>query len=66
MNKLFDLIANGFSTMADAYVAPRSYVRPSRSGFERDHAKLRGDVGRVGRGMRKVTAEQYGKQSNKR
>lgn len=66
MNKFLSLIADGFTTMADAYVSPRSYVRPSRSGFHNDQAKLRGDVGRVAKGMRKTISSQYGKQPNKR
>jgi hypothetical protein len=66
MNKLFSLITGGFTTIADAYVQPRSYVHPSRAGFQKDQAKLRGDVQRVGQGMKTVIAAQNGKQSNKR
>lgn len=66
MNKFLNIITTGFTTIADAYVQPRSYVYPSRSGFQRDQAKLRGDVRRVGQGMKTVIAAQNGKQSNKR
>lgn len=65
MSKILNLITDGFTTIADAYVSPRSYVRPGRNGFQKDQAQLRGDVERVGKNMRKAIAAYHGKQSNK-
>lgn len=65
MNKILSFITGGFTTIADAYVQPRTYIHPSRAGFQKDQAKLRGDVRKVGQGMKTVIAAQNGKQPNK-
>ena len=64
MNKILKLISNGAFTVADSFIEPRDYVKPSRHGFQQDNLNLRGDVRRVGSGMNTVTVR-YGKQSNK-
>lgn len=66
MNKFFNIIADGITSIADTYVSPRDYVYPNRTGFQADRARLRGDVARVGRGMTKVIQTKHGKQSNSR
>lgn len=64
MNKILSFIADGFLNIGDAYVSHREYVRPDKNGFEKDQAKLRGDVVVVGQGMEKVIAR-HGKQPHK-
>lgn len=64
MSKLLNFIADGFLNIGDAFVSHREYVRPDKSGFQKDRAKLRGDVVVVGQDMNKVIAR-HGKQSNK-
>lgn len=64
MNKLLSLISDGAFSIADSFVAPREYAKPTKSGFQQDNAKLRGDVKRVGSGMAAVIGK-HGKQPNK-
>ena len=59
-----NLIVQGLTTIADSYVSPRDYARPSKDGFRRDQAKLRSDVRRIGADM-KTTIDRHGKQSYK-
>jgi hypothetical protein len=51
MNKILSLISDGASSIADSYVTSREYAKPTKSGFQQDNVKLRGDVKRVGSGM---------------
>ncbi len=41
------------------------YIRPSKDGFKRDSANLRGDSKRVAKDIRK-TIKEHGKQANNR
>jgi hypothetical protein len=66
MSKILYMITDGLTAIADAYVSPRAYIRPSRNGFQQDQAKLRGDVVRVGKDMKKAITTANGKQPNKR
>lgn len=61
MNKIFSLISDGAFSIADSYVTSREYVKPTKSGFQQDNAKLKGDVKNVGSGMALVIGR-YGKQ----
>jgi hypothetical protein len=64
MNKLLLLISNGAFSIADSFVAPREYAKPTKGGFQQDNAQLRGDVKRVGSGMATVIGK-HGKQPHK-
>lgn len=48
------MAANGFAIIADSYVNPREYVKPSDVGFVSDLNQIRGDVVVVGNDMKKA------------
>jgi hypothetical protein len=54
MNSILKLVANGVDSIADAYVNPRAYIKPSKGGFVLDQNNLRTDVLGVGNDMKKV------------
>lgn len=46
------ILANGANSIADSYVNPRVYERPTAYGFAQDQAQLRQDVATVGNDMK--------------
>ena len=65
MNAILRALA-GVDLMMDTRLRPRDYVRPSATGFAKDHANLVGDVVAVGRDIRHVISKKISdKQTNK-
>jgi hypothetical protein len=55
MRYLLDFLRAGLWDIAEPFVTPREYIRPS--GFAKDRARLIGDVRQVGSDMRKAIGE---------
>lgn len=66
MNHLLNIL-DGFASILENHLAPgRHYVRPRRAcGFNEDQKRLRGDVARVGKDLKKSISA-YGDQSSSR
>ena len=62
--KILEFFSTGFWVIADAYIEPQDYVRPSEYGFYHDQAYLIGDIRNVGNDMRKVIRRKHVERAN--